>query len=592
MSESLAYVGDTGGADNRTPRQRHLARLRALEREAQDWIVDWEEEGDYFLPGAVRRRAGDRRKGAATGAAVNSVGILACRTQTAGIMSGLTSPARIWYQLGVPDLALMRWGPVKTWLHLVAEAMFRVFARSNLYQVLPSIYAALGAFGTACMIEEEDAQDLVRFYPWTTGTYFLAASARLTIDTGYRRLQLTVSQLIEKFGIDNVSPRVRRLAEQRQWDQIVEVVRVIEPNRDRQHGKLDASGMPVTSAWFEYNGDKSDAMLQVKGFRENPIMAPRWDAVGEDAYGRGPGWHALADCRMLQQYERRGGEITDALTEPPLASSAQLDGAYPLPGEVVKVGMAGAQSALQAIYQPHPTAVTVVDAKIQRLENRVNALWYADLWLSLTRDEGGQPITAREVAERHEEKLLQLGPALVRTYNELLDPTIERTFAMMVRASMPYWAQGETGPYFPPPPEELHGLPLRVEYISPLAIAQKLVGIAADERLAGFVGNVYAVKPDIVDKLDWDRMVEGYAERTSANPDIIVPQDKVDQVRADRAKQQQQQQQLAQLPDAAKSAQVLSQTDINGDSALNRLLYTQAGGAGVPAALPGAGRGG
>lgn len=599
MSESVVSLDTlTSAADQRTPKQRQLARLRTLERLARGFVLQWSEIAEHNLPGSVRVRDNGRKDVAATAGqsleVVNSIGVIACRTLASGMMSGLTSPARIWFALAIPDTDRMRFGPVKSWLHKVQEAMFRQFARSNLYQVLPLLYAHLGAFGVACALLEKDVQDLIRFYLWTPGTYFLANSGRLTVDTAYRRLSLTVAQLVQQFGQENCSRRVQQLWAQKQYDQDIEVIRAIEPNMERAHGKLDRSGAAVLSDWFEPgSGDERDKYLRRSFYRQSPILAPRWGAIGEDVYSRSPGFDALPDSRMVQQYERRNGQVVDYLAAPPVASSAQLQGAYPMPGEVLKVPFSGTQNAIQTIHQTQPAAITAIDTRVQRLENRINEIWFANLWLMLSQDDRNMRPTAREVAERHEEKLLQLGPTLVRVYNELLDPTIERTFALMVEASMPFWQRQEDGPFFPPPPEELAGQDLRVEYISPLALAQRLVGITSDERLAGFVGNIAAVKPDIIDKVDWDRMVEGYAERTSANPDVVVPQDKVEQIRGRRSQQQQQQQQVTeQIPAAAQAAKVLSETDIRGDSALNRLLYAQAGGAGVPPALPGAGRGG
>ena len=50
-----------------------------------------------------------------------------------------------------------------------------------------------------------------------------------------------------------------------------------------------------------------------------------------------------------------------------------------------------------------------------------------------------QPVghmTATEVAERHEEKLLMLRPVLERLHGEILSPLIEITFARMVEAGI------------------------------------------------------------------------------------------------------------------------------------------------------------
>src|SRR5690606_18719190 len=102
-----------------------------------------------------------------------------------------------------------------------------------------------------------------------------------------------------------------------------------------------------------------------------------------------------------------------------------------------------------------------------------------------------QPRNQFEIAERKEEKLLALGPVLENVYNGQLEPVIDRTFAILNR-------RGE----LPPPPPDLEGKELKVEYVSMLAQAQKAVATGGIERGAAFIGNLAAVKPDVLDKLD------------------------------------------------------------------------------------------
>ena len=96
---------------------------------------------------------------------------------------------------------------MRLWLDDVASRMFRVFARSNLYNALAVAYEELGVFGTAAMVVVEDEKEIVRAYPLTAGEYWLAASERLTVNTLYRALSMTTFQLVERFGRDAVSTR-------------------------------------------------------------------------------------------------------------------------------------------------------------------------------------------------------------------------------------------------------------------------------------------------------------------------------------------------------------------------------------------------
>lgn len=573
--EALSYSesNTSGSLDQRTPRQRYMARLRRLEQEAATFVNVWEESAQHFMPGSVRTSGNDRTLSPLPNPDImNGVGTLARRTFESGMMSNMSSPARIWAALGTTDTDKMKYQPVKIWYHKVSEWMFAVFARSNLYNVLPKIYGTLGAHGTACALVEQDPLDLVRFYPWTNGSFFLSNGPRLEVDTAYRKLQMTVLNMVRSFGQERCSQRVRNMYANKQYDEWIDIVRVIEPNLDRKYGKLDYTGMPITSCWFEV-GERDQGFLRESGYFETPILAPRWEVEGEDVYGKNcPGMLGLPDSRMLQQYGRREAQVVDYLTAPPVEGPSGLGAAYPMPGDVVKVPFTGPQNAVRRITEHPPQSVTVLDAKQMRLENRVNEWWFAHLWLAIEMDKRNQRATAREIAERHEEKLIQLGPVLVRSYHELFDVLIENTVQIGVRMSMPFWLRDQDG-ILPLPPEELQNEPIKVEYISPLALAMKLVGITANERLAGFTGSIYAVYPEIVDKLNWDRLVEGHAERLSADPDIIVPQDQVDAKRADRNQKAQQQNLITELgPAAAQSARALSETDVNGDSALNRLL--------------------
>ena len=177
-------------------------------------------------------------------------------------------------------------------------------------------------------------------------------------------------------------------------------------------------------------------------------------------------------------------------------------------------------------------------------------------------------MTAREVVERHEEKMLQLGPVMERLTDELLDPLIDRTFSVLLR-------NGD----LPPPPEELQGMELKVEYISILAQAQKLVGTSAVERLASFVGNLAGVRPEVLDKINFDEMVDQYGGMLGVPPQLIRPDEEVAKLRQARAQQAAQAQQAEAAAASVQGARVLSETDTSSDNALTRILSNLGGGA-------------
>jgi hypothetical protein len=197
---------------------------------------------------------------------------------------------------------------------------------------------------------------------------------------------------------------------------------------------------------------------------------------------------------------------------------------------------------------------------IQDLRNAIKETFFVDMFLMLANTDRRQ-ITAREVAERHEEKLLMLGPVLERLESELLDPLIGRTFNVMLRAGL-----------LPPPPQELQGRNLKVEYISMLAQAQKMVGTTTVEQLSAYVGSLTAVVPEVIDKFNADKAVDRYADMLGVESEIIRGDEEVAEIRKRRAEMIQQQQQMEQVQAAAQGAKVLSETRVGENSALDALL--------------------
>jgi hypothetical protein len=165
---------------------------------------------------------------------------------------------------------------------------------------------------------------------------------------------------------------------------------------------------------------------------------------------------------------------------------------------------------------------------------------------------------------------LALGPVLEQLNQDLLDPLIDIAFDLHMKQG--YFDDLET-------PDELRGVPLKVEYISIMAQAQKLIGITGIERFVGFVGQVAQVDPAALDKVNRDQLIDVYADITSVQPDLVLTDDEVAELRAARAQQQQQANQMAMMQQGAAMAKDLSQTPLDENTALGRMLSGAQSGA-------------
>ena len=440
--------------------RRHCERrLGALDRERASWFAHWRDLSDNILPrrgsflGPVNRAGrGDKRNAKL----LDSTAMLAARTLASGLMSGLSSPARPWFRLGIGSPQLSAVPDVRLWLDDVTERMLRVFARSNLYNALAVVYEELGVFGTAAMVVLEDEKDVVRAYTLTAGEYWLGASERLNVNTLYRAFPMTTLQLVERFGREAVSSQVRERYDRGDWDREVEVVHAIEPNEGRNIDVLDNRNMPFRSVWFERSG-AGDELLSVGGFEEFPALCPRWHLVGNDVWGRSPGMDALPDARSLQLMQLSFAQALEKMINPPMVASPSLRGspASGLPAAITYV--ADTQGiGFKPAYQINPP-FDQMSAAINDRRQAVRAAFYADLFLMTSQLDDVR--SATEIAERREEKLVMLGPVLERLHDELLEPLIGRVFQIMARA----------GEIPPPPSPALDGLRLQPEYVSPMA---------------------------------------------------------------------------------------------------------------------------
>ena len=182
-------------------------------------------------------------------------------------------------------------------------------------------------------------------------------------------------------------------------------------------------------------------------------------------------------------------------------------------------------------------------------------------------------MTAREVVERHEEKMLALGPVLERLEWELLTPAIERIYTIMEDAGK-----------IPEPPEEIQGQELKIEYVSILAQAQRMMGLKSVEQLVSFAGSLAAVSPEVMDVIDMDTAVREYGDMVGSPQKILRGEKDVQALRAQRAQRtmqmQQEQQEAAAvqtLSQGAQGAKTLSEID-PGSGALQALMGTNVTG--------------
>lgn len=534
----------------------------------------WRDASTYLLPSNGRFLTSERNRGESKHNKIyDSTGTRANRTLAAGLMAGMTSPARPWFRLATADIGLMQKTPVKLWLNQVTEMMRSIFSRSNAYRALHMVYEELGVFGTGATLLLPNFDNVIHHSPLTIGEYAIATNHLGEVDTIYREFEMTVSQIVGQFGVKNVSPTVKNLWDlQRGDDTWVPITHVIQPRTERDPKIRDAKNMPIASCYFE-SGATGDSMLRQSGFKRFPALVPRWSATGGDVYGGAPGREALGDIKQLQHAHLRKAQGIDYMVKPPVQAPSGSKGneVNNLPGGVSYYD--GTTPGIKNTFDVRLDLSHLL-LDIQDIRERINDTFYKPLFLMMANDQRSG-ITAREVAERHEEKLLMLGPVLERLHNELLKKKIDATFDMMLEAGI-----------VPPAPRELQGQEVSVEFVSMLAQAQRAIGTGAIDRYAQSLGFISALpgKVDVTDKFDADEWADQYADMLGVDPTLVVGDEKVALIRQGRAQAQAAIEQQAKIDAAAKTAQTMSQTDTSGQNGLSDIIgsFSGYGGPGQP----------
>ena len=534
-------------------RKQILRRHEALRNERAPWLKHWQDVSKLVLP-ASGRFISSERKPAEFNRIYDNTATRAMRTLAAGLMSGMTSPARPWFKLATPDPELMKYHPVKVWLDEVAKIIHAIFHGSNTYRALHTLYEELAVYGTAASVIEIDYHNIIHHHPLTAGEYCIATNFRGEVDTLYREFDKTVAEVVREFGYNNVSQAVRTMYDNGGLDNWITLIHAIEPRDVRNPGKT-AKQMPWRSVYLEKSAPEGQ-ILRESGYPRFPALCPRWSISGGHIYGTSPGMEALGDIKQLQHQQLRKATAIDYLTNPPLqvpTSMKNQDDAM-LPGGIV---YNDAGTPITPLWQVQ-LDLQHLAADMQEVRGRIQNAYYADLFLMISTQD--TRMTATEVAERHEEKMLMIGPVLERLQNELLKPMIDITFDAVMQ-----------GGILPPPPPELQGMELSVQLVSILAQAQQAIATNSIDRYTNAVMNIAQAKPEVLDRLDADHWIDIYGDALGIDPLLIVPQDKADEIRQARAQQQAQAEQQAQMAQMADAAQKLGNTPTGGGSVLDNL---------------------
>lgn len=540
-------------------------RFDELKHERTKYEAKWKEINDFIYPECLAfPEDHDKEVDSEDDAILNSLPTTAHRVLASGMQAGLTSPSRPWFRLDLPDQSLAEYPSVKEWLKRTEDIMYLIFAKSNFYDATANMYYQLSGPGNGAFSIFDDFNAVIRCKSYSAGSYWLENDASGRVGSFARSWRMTTGQMVEEFGIDRVSHQVRNDYQAGRRYGYNTVYQMIERNDGVIKNAVGWRGKPYVSLWWE-EASNQDEFLRMGGFEEFPVMCPRWAKSAERVYSRSPSWLALPDARMLMHFEESEALAYDRIIDPPLIAPSSAENKLDLmPGGISYYDETVGTKGIRNAYENMSIPIQALDAKIAVIQERIKNIYFNDLFLMISMSERSG-VTAREIAAKESEKLIMLGPVLESAKSEFLDPCIDRVFGIALRHGL-----------IPPPPEELAGIPLQVDYISILAQAQKLVGLSAMQDLLGYIKG--SAELEQVPKFNADQYIDEVSHMLGIPPGVIRSDDEVQAIRQAQQQAMAQREALSQAEQAAGAARTAAETPVGENNALQAVL-DMAGGA-------------
>jgi hypothetical protein len=431
----------------------------------------------------------------------------ACLTFAGGMASSAVPQSIRWFRLSFADEELEGDFSARAALDARLDILNKVLNGSNFYNAAHGAFMEL-PFGQAPVGMFEDAFRGVHFENYPVGCYAYEVDHTGLPNCFALRRRLTGYQLCQRFGLESLPERVQNAVKGGGGlRQSFDVCWLVEKNADYDLNKLGSQFQEWASYyWLDKSGEE---FIRVSGFRDFPVAIARYQVIGQQAYGLGPGWYADSDARMLYKIIDDAFRNAELFVKPPLQVPAGMEVDFG-PGRVsVQTGQG---MKAETLFSLAPVFRELFEIS-EGVRDKINRAYSVNLFAMLDQDalRSGQR-TAYELSLRNQERLQQLGPVAERLNTEFLGAVIERVYAVLERHGVfpPFELDGNW-----------QGAQIEIEYTSPLAQAQKMSGLDNMNLLLGMVANLAQFMPETFRLLDAEAFVRAFAEKAGVEARLL-----------------------------------------------------------------------
>lgn len=444
-------------------------------------------------------------------------------TTVAGLYGGLINPASRWFDLTLVKnnkYYMMDNTTVYQALEQAKEFLYCVFAKSNFYSSMRSVFSEWFRYGLGVMLVEERDYDFIHFNPLTVGEYYLGINQDGIYTKLARTFQLTADQMVANFGYDNVPENVRSAYKAGNYKTYFKVYHLICENN--RFDNLVSSRFKFVDLYWCDNIEQSGKYLRTGGFVSNPIVVFSWERKNlRTIYPIGQCEKMLGDVRELQYTVKCLNINKSYLANPALALHTTLGKKPVLPGSRFYTDQDPTKVASE-IFRVSPHITELEDSRA-RLLDKIRKMSLADLLLIFAQQQKNN-MTAREVAAIAQEQMTLLAPIYLQA-KDGLQALFDRVIDICVRR----------GAF--PQVEGVDYNDIDIMFLSTIAKAQRLAEVGSIQDLIMYLSALAEVKPEALDYINEDAIVIDIAERLG-NMSKIRSQEEVAEIRQQRAEQQ------------------------------------------------------
>ncbi|QDP67297.1 MAG: putative portal protein [Prokaryotic dsDNA virus sp.] len=514
-----------------------IKAFKSARSDRVNWDNHWQDVADYVLPTrdfqTKQKMKGTQKRGTIFNTTAPEAAV-----QLAAALEGMLFNTGIrWFELTTEDEDINKLHDVREWLYDSTNRMLAYFDNTKSMFSISAHETALDlvCFGTGIILAQE-SKGVFKFQARDLSGIYLKSSDDGDIVDVFREFKMPAWEVVETFGIENVSEDCRRCYEDpEKKEKEINLLHHVYKRMSTDYGKKDKLNKPWASCYYEVEAKHT---LSEGGFDDNPYIVVRWSKAAEEVYGRSPAMEVLPTIKVVNAMSRTILEASELAVRPPvIVGAGTMEGPIrTAPGSIMYV-----RQGTRDIPQPFTSGANpqIGHELLDREEMKIQKAFFADR-LSLPQQDR---MTATEIIERRQQGLMVVSPILSRLYAEWLNPVIKRTFRWMMKKKL-----------LLPAPDAVTQAVMKINYVSPMAVSRRASNTQSFMQAMSAAQILLQVNPEVMQNLDIDSIFRSLMSQNNVDPSFLKNEQEVAAMRQQQAMQQQQQEQMMMAQQAASAA--------------------------------------